>query len=84
MFRKENPDQVLNVYYESMKKQPEKEIKRIAEFTGQTIDESLVKEIATRCDFSNLKQAAIDIKTDLLKEIIPGGSAFAYRKGKIQ
>ena len=73
MFRKENQDQVLNVYYESMKKQSETEIKRIAEFTEQAVHESLVKEIATRCDFSNLKQAAIDIKTDILKEIIPGG-----------
>ncbi|KAK3085023.1 hypothetical protein FSP39_023028 [Pinctada imbricata] len=59
---KKTNENIYTVHYENMKQDPETEIKEIAAFLGVQLPDSLVKEIAVKCHFKNLKKAEIDVK----------------------
>ena len=48
---------VLFVYYEDMKADVEKEIRRVADFLGKDISDERLKELANKTDFDKLKAA---------------------------
>lgn len=61
-FSKQHPEQIINLYYEDIKEDPVREIKKINEFLGTGRDEVLIQKIAESCDFRNLKKADAEIK----------------------
>ncbi|KAL4225324.1 hypothetical protein ACF0H5_016012 [Mactra antiquata] len=61
-FTKEHPDQILNLFYEDMKEDPIREIRKINEFLGTNRDDELIEQIAEACSFKNLKKADADVK----------------------
>ncbi|ESQ37073.1 hypothetical protein EUTSA_v10002851mg [Eutrema salsugineum] len=78
---RENPNKVLFVTYEDLKKQTGKEITRIAEFLGcGSIGEEEVKDIVRLCSFEHLSKLEVNKEGTL-----PNGietKAF-FRKGEI-
>ncbi|KAJ8299812.1 hypothetical protein KUTeg_023872, partial [Tegillarca granosa] len=85
----ENKDlQILQLYYEDIKKNPVKEIQRLANFLEVDCDEVLAEHIADKCSFKNLKKANNEIKIDILnrnpeEKSDVAKSDFLYRKGEI-
>ena len=51
-----NPDQCLILCYEDMKKDPEKEIRKVAAFLGIPISEDKVAEVARKTSFEAMSQ----------------------------
>ncbi|KAG8375417.1 hypothetical protein BUALT_Bualt10G0097900 [Buddleja alternifolia] len=81
----ENPDRVLFLKYEDVKRDPYSEIKKIAEFVGLPFSEEeekagLVGEIAKFCSFDKLKNLEIN-KTGIHYGPIKNDSF--YRKGDV-
>ncbi|KAL4219866.1 hypothetical protein ACF0H5_020277 [Mactra antiquata] len=80
-FTQEHPDQILNLFYEDMKEDPVREIKKIDKFLGTNRDSKLIEQIAEACDFQNLKKADAEVK---VKEgLMAKGPQFMYRKGEV-
>ncbi|XP_010518598.1 PREDICTED: cytosolic sulfotransferase 12 [Camelina sativa] len=78
---RENPNKVLFVTYEDLKKQTEAEMKRIAEFLGcGFIEEEEVREIAKLCSFESLSDLEVNRQGKL-----PNGmeTKTFFRKGEI-
>ncbi|EOA25499.1 hypothetical protein CARUB_v10018842mg [Capsella rubella] len=78
---RENPDKVMFVTYEDLKKQTGVEIKRIAEFLGcGFIEEGQVEEIVKLCSFESLSNLEVNREGKL-----PNGieTKSFFRKGEI-
>lgn len=85
-FSKKNPKQILNLFYEDLKEDPVREIKKINEFLGTSRSDDLIKQIAEACDFQNLKKAdaEIKVKDDVMKDMARDKkSSLMYRKGQV-
>ncbi|KAK3083870.1 hypothetical protein FSP39_004387 [Pinctada imbricata] len=89
--KKTNPN-IYIVHYESMKEDPEREIKGIAAFLGVQLSDSVIKEIALKCEFQNLKKADKEIKKfppemvkgfEEFKKLHPEFKVEMYRKGVV-
>ncbi|KAL4225325.1 sulfotransferase [Mactra antiquata] len=78
VFTKQHPEQILNIFYEDLKEDPVREIKKIDKFLETNRDEELITQIAEACSFQNLKKADLD-KT---KEDLHAHGA-VYRKGMV-
>ncbi|XP_052718629.1 sulfotransferase 1E1-like [Crassostrea angulata] len=81
---------ILTTFYESMKKNPIDETKRLAKFLNVEASDKLIEDIVEKCSFGNLKNADKTIKDQsILKKIIdlPSVDGQAkpniYRKGII-
>lgn len=81
---------ILTMFYESMKKNPIDETKRLAKFLNVEASDKLIEDIVEKCSFGNLKNADNTIKDQsILKKIIdlPSVDGQAkpniYRKGII-
>ncbi|KAL4224961.1 hypothetical protein ACF0H5_015657 [Mactra antiquata] len=87
-FSEKYPDQIINIYYEDMKEDPVREIKKINEFLGTNRDSKIIEQIAEACDFKNLKKADAEVKVkESLDNKGPKGQGpkldFMYRKGQV-
>lgn len=62
---------ILTMFYESMKKNPIDETKRLAKFLNVEASDKLIEDIVEKCSFENLKNADKTIKDQsIMKEII--------------
>lgn len=83
-FTKQNPKQILNLFFEDLKEDPVREIRKLNEFLETERDEELMQRIAIACDFHNLKKADSEVKIkDHMKEDEPGKPSAMYRKGEV-
>lgn len=84
-FSQQNPDQILNLYFEDLKENPVREIKKINEFLETGRDDDLIQRIAQACDFHSLKRAdsEVKIKEDFMKERLGDKPSPMYRKGEV-
>lgn len=71
------PGMIFTCYYEDMKRNPEKDIERLAEFLGFQCNAQMIKDIAKATGFENMQKNKFDI-TSLIH-----GKGFIYRKGEI-
>ncbi|KAL0438600.1 UNVERIFIED_CONTAM: Cytosolic sulfotransferase 6 [Sesamum latifolium] len=81
----ENPDRVLFLQYEDMKRDSVSHVKKIAEFLGLPFSDEeekrgLIGEISELCSFEKLKNLETN-KTDVLHENVANSSFF--RKGEV-
>ncbi|XP_053384469.1 sulfotransferase 1A1-like isoform X2 [Mercenaria mercenaria] len=81
-FTKTHPEQILNLYFEDMKEDPVREIKKIDKFLGTGRSDELIQQIAQACHFDNLKKADLEIKE---KEHMTQGRkpSIMFRKGEV-
>ncbi|XP_045175567.1 sulfotransferase 1A1-like [Mercenaria mercenaria] len=81
-FSEQHPEQILNLFFEDLKEDPVREIKKINSFLETGRSEDLIKRIAEACDFKNLKKADADIK---LAEFFMDKKKRSnlYRKGEV-
>ncbi|KAL4225326.1 hypothetical protein ACF0H5_016014 [Mactra antiquata] len=79
-FTQQHPEQILNLYFEDLKEDPEREIRKINKFLGTERDDELIHQIADACNFANLKKADTEIKApaDGWPKL-----DFMYRKGEV-
>lgn len=82
-FSKQHPDQILNVYYEDIKEDPVREIKKINSFLETNRSDELIKEIAEACDFQNLKKADAEVKVQVQSMKNDKRPSIMYRKGQV-
>ncbi|XP_033753352.1 sulfotransferase 1C3-like [Pecten maximus] len=73
---------VHTMFYEDLRKDPVAEIKRLAGYLEVPAYEELVMDIADKCSFKNLQNAAISIKTGNIP-VTEGGIKFLFRKGMV-
>ncbi|KAK3102699.1 hypothetical protein FSP39_013229 [Pinctada imbricata] len=88
---KEENKNIYTLHFENLKKDPETEIKGLAKFLGVDASEELVRDIADKCMFQNLKKADSEMKRtnpDMMKafaevqKIAPGrDKPVMFRKG---
>ncbi|KAK3084197.1 hypothetical protein FSP39_009888 [Pinctada imbricata] len=81
---------IYTLHYENMKENPEREIQCLATFLDVQLSDSLIKDIANKCEFQNLKKADEEVKEnspeiqkmfdDFLKNC-PDTKVDMYRKG---
>ncbi|XP_052065918.1 sulfotransferase 1B1-like [Mytilus californianus] len=71
---KDYPGIIFTCYYEELKKDTNREIKKLADFLNIQCTESTVEDIAKATSFQNMKQHKIDDTKDL------DGKGFIYRK----
>ncbi|XP_071093769.1 sulfotransferase 1C2-like isoform X3 [Haliotis cracherodii] len=86
--KQDNPDlPILTLFYENLKKDTVENIKKVAEFIGESVTEELCEQIAEACSFKNLKVAATDVKEELpngnRSEVWKEGHEGMYRKGEV-
>lgn len=82
---------ILTMFYESMKKNPIDETKRLAKFLNVEASDKLIEDIVEKCSFENLKNADKTIKDQsIMKKIIDfapnmdeNAKPNMYRKGVI-
>ncbi|XP_045176418.1 sulfotransferase 1A1-like isoform X2 [Mercenaria mercenaria] len=82
-FTKAHPEQILNLFYEDLKEDPVREIKKINSFLGTDRSDDLILDIAKACDFHNLKKAdaEVKVKESFMKD--DGRPSPMYRKGQV-
>ncbi|XP_060068297.1 sulfotransferase 1A1-like [Ylistrum balloti] len=73
---------VHTLFYEDLHKAPVTEIKRLAEYLEVPADEELLKDVADKCSFKKLREAAVSIKTGNVP-VTEGGIKFLFRKGMV-
>ncbi|XP_022301726.2 sulfotransferase 1B1-like [Crassostrea virginica] len=77
---------IFILHYESLKKNPIKETKRLADFLNIELTEEDIAEISDKCSFQNLKQANETVKehpTSFLGEHAAKLMPKIYRKGEV-
>jgi len=74
---KDYPGMIYTCYYEEMKKNPVKEIEKLAEFLEVECTDKTVEDIAKATSFENMQKNKTDISA------IVFGKGFIYRKGEI-
>ncbi|XP_060570704.1 sulfotransferase 1A1-like [Ruditapes philippinarum] len=82
-FTKAHPKQILNLFYEDLKEDPVREIKKINNFLDTGRSDELVKDIAKACDFQNLKKADAEVKIKEDPKKPAGKPSPMYRKGQV-
>lgn len=81
-FSKKHPDQILNIYFEDLKEDSVREIKKMDTFLGTGQTDDVIKEIAEACRFKNMKKADAEVK--LPEEfMIKAGRPCLYRLGEV-
>ncbi|XP_069131599.1 sulfotransferase 1B1-like [Argopecten irradians] len=73
---------VHTMFYEDLHKDPVGEITRLATFLEVSFEDDLLKDIADKCSFLNLQNAAISIKTGNVP-VTEAGIKFLFRKGVV-
>ncbi|XP_045175564.1 sulfotransferase 1A1-like [Mercenaria mercenaria] len=81
-FSKQHPEQILNLFFEDLKEDPVREIKKINSFLDTGRSDDLIRKIAEACDFKNLKKADAEIKVVDIAEDKKKMSKL-YRKGEV-
>ncbi|XP_076115733.1 sulfotransferase 1C4-like isoform X1 [Mytilus galloprovincialis] len=76
---KDHPGLIYTCYYEDMKKNPTKEIKKLADFLEINVTDETVEGIAKATTFDNMQKN----KMDGSKFVSVDGQGFIYRKGEI-
>ncbi|VDI45767.1 Hypothetical predicted protein [Mytilus galloprovincialis] len=71
------PETIFTCYYEDMKKDPVREIKKLADFLGTPCSDDTLEKIAKETSFGNMQKNKFDIT------VIVDGKGFIYRKGEI-
>lgn len=56
-FTKENPELVLTLHFEEMKKNPTEAVRKVANFLNKDLTDEVIQSIADKCSFQNLKTA---------------------------
>ncbi|XP_076115880.1 cytosolic sulfotransferase 1-like isoform X4 [Mytilus galloprovincialis] len=74
---KDYPGIIFTCYYEEMKKDTERELKRLADFLEIPCTESTLEDIAKATSFQNMQHHKLDSTKEL------DGKGFIYRKGEI-
>ncbi|XP_048730851.2 sulfotransferase 1B1-like [Ostrea edulis] len=78
---------IFTVHYESMKKNPIEETKRLAKFLDVDVNDEIIAEIAEKCSFRKLKEANATVKDhSRLSKLHPNAREIMmkmYRKGEI-
>ncbi|XP_065926041.1 sulfotransferase 1B1-like isoform X2 [Magallana gigas] len=85
---KARKDQIIMLQYETLKNNTLKELKRLAEFLEVKIADPLLKEIAEKCQFDNLKTADKSVRNDealskIMRAVSLNEHPTIYRKGEI-
>ncbi|KAM7279985.1 hypothetical protein ACFE04_007119 [Oxalis oulophora] len=84
----ENPERILFLKYEDLKREPLLNVKKLAEFLGQPFsfteeNEGVVEEIIRLCSFQNLSNLDVNKASESSSNIrIPGNKTY-FRKGEI-
>ncbi|XP_060570701.1 sulfotransferase 1B1-like isoform X2 [Ruditapes philippinarum] len=81
-FSKENPEQILNLYFEDLKENSVLEIKKINKFLGTGRSDDLIEMIADACTFQKLKRADAEVKV-FPDFMLHAGRPCFYRKGEV-
>ncbi|CAC5414464.1 SULT1 [Mytilus coruscus] len=71
------PGMIFTCYYEDMKQEPVREIKKLADFLGIACSNDTLEKIAKKTSFENMQKNKFDFT-----EIVDG-KGFIYRKGEI-
>ncbi|KAH3848350.1 sulfotransferase 1C4-like isoform X2 [Dreissena polymorpha] len=80
IFTKAHPDQIINIYFEDLKKDSVHEIRKLNTFLGTGCEEALLEKIALACSFHNLKKADAEFKENPFAKL----ERFdMYRKGDV-
>ncbi|XP_045176915.2 sulfotransferase 1B1-like [Mercenaria mercenaria] len=82
-FSKNHPDQIINIYYEDLKENPVREIKKLDKFLDMERSEDLITKIANACNFENLKKADLEIKVQEEISEADDRPSPMYRKGQV-
>ncbi|XP_071135407.1 sulfotransferase 1E1-like [Mytilus edulis] len=85
-FLKEGHDNIYCLSYEDMKDDPVTEISKLAKFLEVEANSELAKDIAVKCSFQNMKQAASSKQETFAinnKELAKKITNFTYRKGEV-
>ncbi|XP_048730855.1 sulfotransferase 1E1-like isoform X2 [Ostrea edulis] len=84
---KETLAAIFTVHYESIKKNPIQEIKRLAKYLDVDVKDDVVAEIADKCSFRKLKEADATLKDySVMTKVNPKAKealSKMYRKGEI-
>ncbi|XP_046542789.1 sulfotransferase 1C2-like [Haliotis rubra] len=84
--KRNQPDlPVLTLFYESLKKDPIKNIKMVANFIGVSVSDELCEQIAEACSIKKMRTADAQVKEQIFKlsENWKGGQKGIYRKGEV-
>ncbi|XP_060068271.1 sulfotransferase 1C2-like [Ylistrum balloti] len=73
---------VHTLFYEDLHKDPVREITRLARYLEVAADKGLVQDVADKCSFQKLQNAAVTIKTGGAK-IVVNGNNLLFRKGMV-
>ncbi|VDI67031.1 Hypothetical predicted protein [Mytilus galloprovincialis] len=76
---KDHPGLIYTCYYEDVKKNPTKEIKKLADFLEINVTDETIDGIAKATTFDNMQKN----KMDGSKFVSDDGQGFIYRKGEI-
>lgn len=77
---------IITVHYESLKKNPVQETKRLAEYLNVELSKEEITEISDKCSFKKLKLASQTVKDNSLVanvELFKKTEPFVHRKGEI-
>ncbi|XP_052680528.1 sulfotransferase 1E1-like isoform X2 [Crassostrea angulata] len=77
---------IITVHYESLKKNPIQETKRLAEYLNVELSKEEITEISDKCSFKKLKLASQTVKDNSLVanvELFKKTEPFVHRKGEI-
>lgn len=93
-FSKENPGVVLNLYFEDMIQNPTAAVGKVAQFLNRSLSDDVIRSIANKCSFNNLKSADEALKTetnvvsselteDEIQQRKSPGRLSVFRKGQV-
>ncbi|XP_072286800.1 sulfotransferase 1C4-like isoform X2 [Pyxicephalus adspersus] len=74
---------ILYVFFEDIKKNPSREIQRVAKFLGKELSEDLLKKIAKLSSFEYMKTNPMANFSEFPKEILDQSEKGFMRKGKV-
>ena len=69
-FIKENPDLVLNLYFEEIKQDTIGTVRRIAEFLNAALTPDVINQIAVACLFDRMKESESSGKKQFIPEVL--------------
>lgn len=79
-----NPNiNILQLQFEDMKQDLEGNVRKIANFLGIKCDNSLIIDIARKCDFKNMSEEKNKNIPDSMKVVFTTGKHSMYRKGEV-
>ncbi|XP_047393530.1 sulfotransferase 1C2-like [Sciurus carolinensis] len=76
--------QVLFLFYEDIKKDPKHEIKKVAQFIGKNLDETVLDKIVQETSFEKMKENPMTNRSTVPKTILDQSISPFMRKGTVR